>query len=73
MISSSYSTVASIFSVVLKLTGEFTLLEVPTDDSDFAADAVFPADGPEFIGFERQIEPRDPTQKLRLPIVRSIS
>jgi hypothetical protein len=51
---------SSIFYVGLKLTGEFTSQEEPTDDSDLAADMVFPADGPEFIGSERRIEPRDP-------------
>jgi hypothetical protein len=43
----------------LKVTGEFTSLEEPTDDSDLATDAVFPVDRPEFIGSERRIEPRD--------------
>jgi hypothetical protein len=65
--------VFSIFLVSLKLTGEFTSLEEPTDDSDLATDAVFPAYGPEFIRSERRIEPRKPTRNLRLPIVRSIS
>jgi hypothetical protein len=62
-----------IFYIGLKLTGKFTSLEEPTDDSDLAVDAVFPADGPEFIGSKRRTEPRDPMQKLRLPIIRSIS
>jgi hypothetical protein len=57
----------------MKLTGEFTLLEEPTDDSDTAIVAVFPADGSDFVGSERQIEPKEPTRKFRLPIVRSIS
>jgi hypothetical protein len=57
----------------LKLTGEFTSLEEPIDDYDLAANAVFSADGPEFIGSERRVQPRDPTRKLRLPIVKSIS
>jgi hypothetical protein len=65
--------VSSIFSVGLKLIGEFTSLEEPTNDSYLGADVVFPADRPEFIGSKRRVEPRDPTQKLRLPIVRSIS
>jgi hypothetical protein len=34
---------------------------------------VFPADGSDFVKSERQIEPREPMQKFRLPIVRSIS
>jgi hypothetical protein len=57
----------------VKLTGEFTLLEEPTDDSDIAAVAVFPADGPDSVGSERPIEPKEPTQKFRLPNVRSFS
>jgi hypothetical protein len=61
------------FSIGLKLTGEFTSLEEPADDSDLAVNAVFSADGPDFVGFERRIDPREPTQKLRLLIVRSIS
>jgi hypothetical protein len=59
--------------VGLMLTGKFTLLDEPTEDSEVVAIAVFPADGPEFIGSERRTEPRDPTRKLKLPIVRSIS
>jgi hypothetical protein len=65
--------VSSIFSVVVKLTGEFTSLEELTDDSDITAVAVFPAGGPDFIGSEGPIEPREPTRKFRLQIVRSIS
>jgi hypothetical protein len=62
-----------IFSIGVKLTGEFTLPEEPTDDSDIAADVVFSADGPNFIGSERRIDPREPTRKFRLSIIRSIS
>jgi hypothetical protein len=40
MISLSSSTVFFVFSIGLKLTGEFTSLEEPTDDSDLAANAV---------------------------------
>jgi hypothetical protein len=64
---------SSIFFIGWKLTGEFTSLEEPTDDSDLAADAVFSADGPGFIGSKRRIDPRESTRKLRLPILRSIS
>jgi hypothetical protein len=46
------------FSVVVKLTGEFTSLEEPTDDSDIAIVVVFPADGSDFDGSERRIEPK---------------
>jgi hypothetical protein len=73
MISSSSSNVLYNFSVDLKLASEFTSLEEPADDSDLAADAVFTVDGSEFIRSERQIEPKDPMQKLMLPIVRSTS
>jgi hypothetical protein len=72
MVSSSSSILSSVFSTVVKLTGEFTSLEEPTDDSDIAIVAVFPADGSDFIGSERQIDPKEPTRKLRLPIVRSV-
>jgi hypothetical protein len=63
----------SLFSIVAKLTGEFTSLEEPTDDSYIAIVAVFPADGSNFVESERRVEPKEPTRKFRLPIVRSIS
>jgi hypothetical protein len=62
-----------VFSVVAKLTGEFTSLEEPTDDSDIAIVAVLLADGSNFVEFERRIEPKDPMRKFMLLIVRSIS
>jgi hypothetical protein len=49
------------FSVVVKLIGEFTLLEEPTNDSDIVAVAVFSTDGPDSVGYERRIEPKEPT------------
>jgi hypothetical protein len=55
------------------LTGEFASLEESTKVYEFAAYVVFPADRSEFIRSERRTKPRDPTRKLRLPIVRSIS
>jgi hypothetical protein len=61
-----------VFSIVAKLTGEFTSLEEPTDDSDIAIVAVLLADGSDFVKSERQIEPKDLTRKFRLLIVRSI-
>jgi hypothetical protein len=61
------------FSVVTKLTDEFTSLEEPTNDSDIAIIVVLVADGSNFVESERRIEPKDPTRKFRLPIVRSIS
>jgi hypothetical protein len=60
-------------SVSAKLTGEFTSLEEPSDDSDIATVLGSLADGPGFAGSERRIEPSDPTRKFRLPIVKSIS
>jgi hypothetical protein len=50
-----------------------TPLDEPTEVSKFAVAVVFLADGPKFIGSDGRIEPRDPTQKLKLLIVRSIS
>jgi hypothetical protein len=61
------------FSIVAKLTGEFTSLEEPTDDSDIVIVTVLLADRFDFVESERQIEPKDTTQKFRLPILRSIS
>jgi hypothetical protein len=56
-------------SVVAKLTGEFTSLEEPTDDSDIAIVVVLSADGSDFVRSERRIDPKEPTRKLRLPII----
>jgi hypothetical protein len=50
--------VSPIFSISVKLTGKFTSLEEPTDDSDIATDVVFSADGPNFVGSERQVVPK---------------
>jgi hypothetical protein len=61
-----------VFYVVVKLTGEFTSLEEPTDDPDIVIVLVLLADGPDFVGSERRVEPEGPTWKLRLPIVNSI-
>jgi hypothetical protein len=60
-------------SASAKLTGEFTSLEEPSDDSDIATVSGSLADGPDFVGSERRIEPSDLTRKFRLPIVKSIS
>jgi hypothetical protein len=62
-----------VFSTAAKLTGEFTSLEEPTNDSDIASVLVPLADGSGFAGSERRIEPEDPTRKFRLPIIKSIS
>jgi hypothetical protein len=64
MVSSSSSIFSPVFSAVAKLTGEFTLLEEPTDDSDTVIILVSLADGSGFAGSERQIEPKDPMQKV---------
>jgi hypothetical protein len=64
MISSSSLIVHSVVFVGVKLTGEFTSLEEPTDESVIAADTVFSADGPDFVGSERRIAPREPMQSL---------
>jgi hypothetical protein len=73
MVSSSSLIFSPIFSVVAKLTDEFTSLEEPTDDSDIVIVAVLLAEGSDFVESERRIEQKDPTQKFRLPIVRSTS
>jgi hypothetical protein len=61
------------FSVIVKLTGEFASLEEHTNDLDIAIVAVFLADGSDLVGSDRRIESKEPTQKFRLLIVRSIS
>jgi hypothetical protein len=60
-------------SVSAKLTGEFTLLEEPSDYSDIATVLGSLADRAGFVGSERRIEPSDPMQKFRLSIVKCIS
>jgi hypothetical protein len=57
----------------VRLTGEFTSLEEPTDDPDAVILLVLLADGPNFVESERQIEPEGPMQKLKLSNVNSIS
>jgi hypothetical protein len=52
---------SSIFSIVVKLTGEFTSLEELPDDSDIAMVTVYPANRSDFDGSERRIEPKEPT------------
>jgi hypothetical protein len=73
MVSSSSLIFSPVIYVVAKLTDEFASLEEPTDDLDIAIVLVSRADGSSFAGFERRIEPKDPTRKFRLHIVRSIS
>jgi hypothetical protein len=48
------------FSIAVRLTGEFASLEEPTDDPDLAIISVLLVDGPDFAGFERQVEPEGP-------------
>jgi hypothetical protein len=72
MVSSSSSIFPLVFSAAVKLTGEFTSLEEPTDDPDIVIVLVLLADGSGFARSERRVKPENPTQKLRLPIVNSI-
>jgi hypothetical protein len=55
------------------LTGEFTSLEEPSDDSIIAFVSVSLADGSIFIGSERRVEPEGPMKIFKLPIVSSTS
>jgi hypothetical protein len=48
MISWSSLILSSLFSIVVKLIGEFTSMEEPIDDSDIAIVMVFPSDGSDF-------------------------
>jgi hypothetical protein len=57
----------------VRLTGEFTSLEEPTDDPDIVILSALLADGPDFVASKRRVEPEGPTQNLKLPIVSSIS
>jgi hypothetical protein len=61
----------SLLSVGLMLTGEFASLEEPTEFSEVVAGLL--TNGPKGIGYKRQRVPRDQMQKLKLPIIRSIS
>jgi hypothetical protein len=61
------------FPVAAKLTGEFASLEEPTDDPDAMILSVLLADGTDFVGSERRVEPEGPMQKLKLLNVSSIS
>jgi hypothetical protein len=60
------------FSAAARPTGEFTLLEEPTDDPVIVIVLVLLANGSGFTGSERRVELKNLTQKLRLPIVNSI-
>jgi hypothetical protein len=59
--------------VGLTLIGEFASLDEPTDASGVAMIVVSLADRPDFTGSEKRAEPKDRTQKLKLPIIKSTS
>jgi hypothetical protein len=48
------------FFIVAKLTGEFASLEEPTDDPDAVILFVLLADGTDFVGSKRRVEPEGP-------------
>jgi hypothetical protein len=54
-----------------KLTGEFTSLEEPSDDSSITTVSGLLADGSGFVESERWDEPNGPMRMLKLPIVNS--
>jgi hypothetical protein len=54
------SSVFIISSIDVRLTGEFTSLEEPTDDPDVVILLVLLADGPNFVRSERRVEPEGP-------------
>jgi hypothetical protein len=56
-----------------KLTGEFTSLEEPSDDSNITSVLGLLTDGYGFVESERRDEPDGPPKMLKLPIVNSIS
>jgi hypothetical protein len=59
-VSSGSSNFSYKFAVAAKLTGEFASLEEPTDDLDVVILSVLPADGTDFVGSERRVEPEGP-------------
>jgi hypothetical protein len=61
MVSSPFAILLSSVPISAKLTGEFTLLEESSDDSDVVSVLDLLADGPGFAGSERRIEPNDST------------
>jgi hypothetical protein len=63
----------STIGVFPKLTGKFTSLEEPSDDSNITSVSGLLADGSGFVESERRDEPDGPTKMLKLPIVNSIS
>jgi hypothetical protein len=63
----------SAIGVFPKLTGEFTSLEEPSDDSNITFVLGLLADESGFVKSERRDEPDGPMKMLKLPIVNSIS
>jgi hypothetical protein len=59
-ISSGSSNFPYKFSVAAKLTGEFALLEEPTDDLDAVILSAFPTDRTNFVGSKWLVEPEGP-------------
>jgi hypothetical protein len=60
LVSSGSSNFSCRFFVANKLTGEFASLEEPTDDPDVVILSVLLADGTDFVGSERRVEPKGP-------------
>jgi hypothetical protein len=60
-VSSNSLSLFCISSVAVQLIGEFASLEEPTDDPDIVILSALLADGPDFAGSERQVEPEGPT------------
>jgi hypothetical protein len=60
-VSANSSSPFGISSVAVRLTGELTSLEEPTDDPDIVILSALLADRPNFVGFERRVEPEGPT------------
>jgi hypothetical protein len=56
-----------------ELTGKFTSLEEPYDDSNVSSVSGLLADGSGFVESERRDEPDGSMKMLKLPIVNSIS
>jgi hypothetical protein len=71
-VSLSSSILPFVFSAAVKLAGEFTSLQEPTDDPDIVIVLVLLADGSDFAGSERRVKLKNPMQKLRLLIVNCI-
>jgi hypothetical protein len=62
-----------VIDIFSKLTGEFTSLEEPSDDSNVSSASGSFVGGSGFVESKRRDEPDGPTMMLRLPMVNSIS